>query len=96
MASRSLQVIAELGVADQIADEPVEVAELAAACGADPDGPDRVLRLLAAAGIFEWHAVGYRHTQASHLLRSDHPMSMGQQRAVRLAVQREGREGCRR
>ena len=52
VASRSLHVIAELGVADQIDDEPVRIEELAAACGADPDGLDRVLRLLAAFGIF--------------------------------------------
>ena len=32
---------------------PWVVEELAAACGADPDGLDRVLRLLAAFGIFE-------------------------------------------
>lgn len=76
VASRSVQVMAELGVADRIADEPVGIAELAAACGADPDGLDRVLRLLTTYGIFEWHVDGYRHTEASELLRSDHPMSM--------------------
>jgi len=45
-------------------------------CGVDPDGLDRVLRLLAAFGIFEWSAEGYRHTEASQLLRTDHPRSM--------------------
>ena len=76
VASRALHVIAELGVADQIDDEPVGIDELAGGCGADPDGLDRVLRLLAAFGIFEWHVDGYRHTEASRLLRSDHPRSM--------------------
>ncbi len=76
VASRSLHVIADLGVADQIDREPVGVEELAAACDVDPDGLDRVLRLLAAFGIFEWSAEGYRHTEASQLLRSDHPRSM--------------------
>ena len=76
VASRSLQVIAELGVADQITDELVSIEQLAAASGADADGLDRVLRLLAAYGIFERYAQGYRHTEASRLLRSDHPMSM--------------------
>ena len=38
IASRSLHVIAELGVADQISGEPVGVEHLAAACGADTDG----------------------------------------------------------
>lgn len=76
VASRSLHVAAELGVADHIADEIVSVKELASACAADPDGLDRVLRLLVAHGIFERHADGYGHTEASRLLRSDHPMSM--------------------
>lgn len=76
VASRSLHVVAELGVADQVADDSVSIEELAAGCGADLDGLDRVLRLLAACGIFERSADGYRHTEASRLLRSDHPMSM--------------------
>lgn len=76
VGSRSLQVVAALGVADQIADEPVSIKELASACAADPDGLDRVLRLLAAHGIFERHAAGYGHNDASRLLRTDHPMSM--------------------
>ena len=74
--SRALQVVAELGVADHIADETVSVKQLASSCAADPDGLDRVLHLLATHGVFERHADGYRHTEASQLLRSDHPMSM--------------------
>ena len=76
VASRSLHVVAELGVADHIGEEPVGVKELASACAADPDGLDRVLRLLAVHGIFERRADGYAHTEASRLLRSDHRMSM--------------------
>ena len=76
IASRSLHVVAELGVADHIGEETVSVKQLASACAADPDGLDRVLHLLSAYGIFERHADGYRHTEASRLLRSDHPMSM--------------------
>ena len=74
--SRALQVVAELGVADHIAEDAVSVKELASSCAADPDGLDRVLHLLAAYGVFERHADGYRHTEASRLLRRDHPMSM--------------------
>lgn len=76
VVSSSLQVAAELGVADHVGDETVSVKQLAAACAADRDGLDRVLRLLATVGIFERHAEGYGHTEASRLLRSDHPMSM--------------------
>ena len=74
--SRSLQVVAELGVADHIGEEAVSVKQLASSCAADPDGLDRVLHLLATYGIFERHADRYRHTEASQLLRGDHPMSM--------------------
>jgi C-methyltransferase len=76
VASRSLHVVAEIGVADPISDEPVSIKELASACNADVDGLDRVLRLLAAHGIFEATAEGYGHTEPSRLLRTDHPMSM--------------------
>lgn len=74
--SRSLHVVAELGVADHLGDEVVGVKELATACGADPDALDRVLALLATHGIFEARDEGYAHTEASRLLRTDHPMSM--------------------
>ncbi|MFN2568663.1 MAG: hypothetical protein ABR564_03565, partial [Candidatus Dormibacteria bacterium] len=68
VASRSLHVAAELGVADHIDDCPVAVDELAVACVADPEGLERVLNLLAARGIFERGADGYVHTDASRLL----------------------------
>ncbi len=54
----------------------MSVNQLSSDCGADPDGLDRVLHLLTAYGIFQRHADGYGHTEASRLLRSDHPMSM--------------------
>jgi hypothetical protein len=77
VASRCLHVVAELGVADHLGgDETVSVKQLASACGADPDGLDRVLHLLTAHGIFERDADGYRHTEASRLLCTEHPMSM--------------------
>jgi C-methyltransferase len=75
-AARCLHVVADLGVADQIEESPIAVRALASALGVDADALDRVLRLLAAHGIFEHHPDGYRHTPASRLLRSDHPMSM--------------------
>src|SRR5215831_17386790 len=53
VASRSLQLIAELGVADRIDELPVAAEVLAASCGGvEPNALDRVLRLLAANGIF--------------------------------------------
>lgn len=76
VVSSSVHVVAELGVADHIADDPVGVTELASRCGADPDALDRVLRLLSAHGVFSEVGGSYEHTEASRLLRSDHPQSM--------------------
>ena len=76
VAARSLQLIAELGVADLIDERPVAAQELAASCGAEPGPLHRVLRLLAANGIFAHQPEGYCHTEASRLLRDDHPMSV--------------------
>ena len=76
VVSRSLHIVADLGVADHVHDAPVPAEHLAAACGAGADALERVLRLLAAHGIFETATGGYRHTSSSSLLRSDHPMSM--------------------
>ena len=58
VASRALHVVAELGVADHLLDEPVAAKELALQCNADPEGLDRLLRLLAAHGIFEYRSGG--------------------------------------
>ena len=71
VAARCLQVVAELGVADHIDDHPVPAKELAKRCEVDPDGLNRVLRLLAAHGVFSAADGGYQHSTASRLLRSD-------------------------
>lgn len=78
VASRALHVVAELGVADHLPDGagPTSAKELAAGCGAAPDALDRILRLLAAHGVFAADGDGIVHTDASRLLRGDHPMSM--------------------
>jgi C-methyltransferase len=75
-AARCLHVVADLGVADRIGDQPVTISELASSCGADPDALDRVLRLLASQGIFAGQQGSYSHTPSSRLLRSDDPMTM--------------------
>jgi C-methyltransferase len=76
VVSSSIHVVAELGVADHIGEDPIGVTELASRCGADPDALDRVLRLLAAHGVFCDLGGAYEHTEPSRLLRSDHPRSM--------------------
>ena len=53
--TQAIHVAAVLGVADRIADDPIPVAEIAAAVGAHPDALYRLLRALAALGIFREH-----------------------------------------
>jgi hypothetical protein len=73
---RALHVVADLGVADALDETPRTAAELAAAVGAHPDTLGRVLRLLAAQGVFAIEGDTFRHSAASRLLRTDHPRSM--------------------
>ncbi|HEY8508577.1 MAG TPA: methyltransferase, partial [Steroidobacteraceae bacterium] len=75
---RSIAVIAELGVPDLLASGPKTAAELARACGADPDALHRLLRALAALGIFtETRESGlFGLTALSEPLRSDSPHSL--------------------
>lgn len=73
---RCLHVVADLGVADALDDEPKAVGELAKSVGAHANSLARVLRLLSAYGVFEVDGGTVRHSPASKLLRSDHPQSM--------------------
>jgi O-methyltransferase domain len=74
--SRCLQVVAELGIADLISDLPISAAELARSTGSNPDALARVLSLLCAHGVFVRVDGRFGHTEASRILRTDHPMSM--------------------
>lgn len=74
--ARCLHVVSDLGVADALDDRPATASELAGRTGANADALGRMLRLLAAHGVFEERAGGYAHTDESRLLRSDHPQSM--------------------
>jgi hypothetical protein len=74
--ARSLHVIADLGVADALDETPRTATDLAAAVNAHPEALSRVLRLLAAHGVFEMQGDTVCHSPASRLLRSDHPQSM--------------------
>lgn len=74
--SRVLHVLAELAVADELADGPLTVAELAVRTDAHPDSLGRVLRVAAAFGVFEEREDGrYALTDLSEVLRSDVPGS---------------------
>ena len=70
--SQSLCTVAELGIADLLAEGPRSAAELADKSGAHPEALHRVLRYLASNGVFEEDAKGrFRLTPMAHYLRSD-------------------------
>ncbi|MGN6552040.1 MAG: methyltransferase [Pararhizobium sp.] len=72
--SQALRVVIEFGVADRLADGERTAEDLAKASGADPDALYRVMRLLAAEGVFR--EVGPRRfaiTELGAILRSDAP-----------------------
>jgi hypothetical protein len=75
--SHVLPLVAELGVADHIADGGRSVDQLALATGTNADGLGRCLRALASLGVFVQDDDGaYRNTPLSDTLRSDSPVSL--------------------
>ena len=74
--SRCVHVVANLGVADVIGDEPMPIAGLAAELGVDTGSLTRLLRHLVTLGLFSVHGDHVAHNEASRLLRSDHPLGM--------------------
>jgi hypothetical protein len=76
LAARAAGVVADLGVADALAEGPRRVAEVAEEAGADPDSLHRFLRALASDGIFEEREPGvFANTPASELLLRDNGWS---------------------
>lgn len=76
-AARALHVVADLGVADHLGDEPRSAKALARELDVDPDALHRLLRLLEAHGLFVGDGSGHwSHSDASQFLRADHPTSL--------------------
>lgn len=75
--SRALYAAASLGVADEIADGEKSIASIAMALKLHEDHLYRLLRMLAANGVFEEssHRV-FRNSKLSEALRSDSPQSV--------------------
>jgi len=74
---KALQVIAELGIADLIAQEPQTAEKLSKVVGVDSDALYRVLRALASLGIFkEGRDSCFENTSLSELIRADVPGSV--------------------
>jgi SAM-dependent methyltransferase len=75
-AAQSLSVAAELGLADLLVAGPQTIETLATATRTDPGALRRVMRLLAAQGIFAEDEAGcFTQTQLSDALRADAPGS---------------------
>lgn len=75
--SRALYAVTELGIADRLAGGPATSAELARATGTHEPSLYRVLRLLAALGLFtEAPSRSFSLTILGDRLRSDAPASM--------------------
>ncbi len=74
--SRAIYVAAELGVADQLDDEPLAPAELAEKTGTNAAALGRLLQFLSAYGIFQRMPDGkFSQSPLSSVLRDDHPNS---------------------
>jgi hypothetical protein len=73
----ALRIACELRIADELRDGPRRADDLATAVGADTDALHRVLRALAAKGVFAETEPGcWTLTPLAELLRSDHPLSL--------------------
>lgn len=76
-ASAIIQAAGQLRLADIVGDDPVGYTELAAKAGADPAALLRLLRALAAYGIFRTDdGIRFAHTPASLMLREGVPGSV--------------------
>nr|AHE14775.1 EspM-like O-methyltransferase [uncultured bacterium] len=76
-ATRAVQLAAELGVADLLADGPRSSDDLARATGTHPGALYRLLRALAGVGVFTEVTTGhFGLTEVGEHLRGDHPLSL--------------------
>jgi len=74
--ARCVHVVASLGVADVVGEEPMPMAALAAELGVDAGALTRLLRHLVTLGLFSVTGDQVAHNEASRLLRSDDPRGM--------------------
>jgi len=75
--SQALEVAAELGIADALAESPLTADDLARRVGADADAVERLMRALVSRGVFRRHSNGkYGLNRLADTLRTDAPKSM--------------------
>jgi SAM-dependent methyltransferase len=77
MAASAINAVTNLKIADQLANGPKAIAELARASAVKEDILYRALRALATAGVFQETGTRiFANTPASEVLRADHPESI--------------------
>jgi len=76
VVSRAIQVMASLGVANYMSNNPISIEQLATATNTKPQLLDRLMRFLSAYKIFKQYPEGYSLTPLSQPLRDDDPHSM--------------------
>lgn len=67
----AITAVTELGIIEQLADQPKTAAELATVAGADADALDRVMRYLASEGVFDVSGENFALNDRSRWLRAD-------------------------
>jgi len=77
LLARALGIVADLGIADLVADGPKSLHELTSVTGCDYDALYRLLRMLGGHGVFAEDEQGrIELTPRAELLQTDHPESM--------------------
>lgn len=74
--SRAIQVIAKLGIADEMSEEPLPIQTIAMRSSTLAEPLDRLLSFLTSYGLFNKTSEGYVLTPLSQPLRKDHPNSI--------------------
>ncbi len=74
--SRCIHIVAFLGVADVLGDNPLTAAEIASLLHIHPEALNRIMHLLSAHGVFQTVGDKFMQSPLSQLLRSDHPNSI--------------------
>ncbi len=72
----AMRAVATARVPDALAGGPLDIPTLAARTGCDADALGRLLRLLAARGVFTEHDGRFANGATAELMRSDHPSGM--------------------
>ncbi|MEL6149317.1 MAG: methyltransferase [Chloroflexota bacterium] len=75
--SRSLYIVAKLGIPDVVENQPVTIDELAEATGTHAPSLYRLMRALNSVGVFREDENGYFHlTPQAEMLTTNHPQSL--------------------